>query len=152
MENGVLSACPDSETPHCENPPSSIPAQVNMSSAAKVVNVTPERKKKRPTETESSTSQSRRDQEMCDAMAQAMLEMLAASKARRVATTPNDNRFTISNCIKALDEIQGIDQQTYFAALDLFEDPNLRETFISLKGEMIRLAWLQGKCAKTTSN
>ncbi|PON56685.1 Myb/SANT-like domain containing protein [Parasponia andersonii] len=151
MENGVLSSCPGGETQRSENPPSSRPAQVNMSSAEKVVKVMPERKKKRPSERESSSGQSRRDQEICDAMAQAMLDMLAASRSRRVGSAPSDNRFTITNCIKALDELEGIDQQTYFAALDLFEDPNLRETFISLKGEKIRLTWLQGKCSKTSS-
>ncbi|KAF4367235.1 hypothetical protein G4B88_026742 [Cannabis sativa] len=156
MENGVLSSHPEGEIPRSENPPPPMPppqprpAQVNMSSEAKLVKVITDRKKKRPSsETEYSNDQLRRDQEMCDAMVQTMLDMLAASKSRRVATSPtSDYRFTITNCIKALDEIEGIDQQTYFAALDLFEDPNLRETFLSLKDKMIQLTWLQGKCVK----
>jgi hypothetical protein len=40
--------------------------------------------------------------------------------------------------------MQGLDQRIYFFALDLFENPNARETFISLKNEK-RLPWLQGK-------
>ncbi|KAF3446765.1 hypothetical protein FNV43_RR11945 [Rhamnella rubrinervis] len=146
-----LSSCPDNETPHPENFPSSKPAQVNGSLAEKMAKAITERKKKRPSESQPSLGHSRRDQEICDAMAEAMLEMVAASKCRTVATVPSDDRFTITNCIKALDEIESIDQQLYFAALDLFEDPNLRETFISLKGEKIRLTWLQGKCGKTAS-
>lgn len=146
-ENEGLSSYPNIEAPRCDNQP---PLQLAMvvKIPEKVVKI-PERKKKRPSETESSSGRDRRDQETCNAMAKAMLEMIAASKLRTVVTEPSDNRFTITNCIKALDEIQGIDQHAYFAALDLFEDPKLRETFISLKGEKIRLTWLQGKCGKT---
>lgn len=146
-----MSSCPDNETPHPENFLSSKQAQVNGSFAEKMAKVITERKKKRLSESQNSLGHSRRDQEICDAMAKAMLEMVAASKCRTVASVPSDDRFTITNCIKALDEIESIDQQLYFAALDLFEDPNLRETFLSLKGDKIRLTWLQGKCSKTAS-
>jgi len=81
-------------------------------------------------------------------MAEALLEMVAASKWREVAARQDEERFTITNCIEALDEIQKIDQHLYFAALDLFEDPTLRETFLSLKGDDLRLTWLQGKCGR----
>lgn len=147
-ENAGLSSYPSIEAPRCENQPPLQLAQVCTSPTEKAVKI-PERKKKRLSETESSSGRDRRDQETCNAMAKAMLEMIAASKLRTVVTEPSNNRFTITNCIKALDEIQGIDQHTYFAALDLFEEPKLRETFISLKGEKIRLTWLQGKCGKT---
>ncbi|KAJ6392274.1 hypothetical protein OIU77_026097 [Salix suchowensis] len=106
-----------------------------------------ERKRKRPSETPSS-EQNTRDEELNKAMAEALLEMVAASKWREVAARHIEERFTITNCIKALDEIQKIDQQLYFAALDLFEDPTVRETFLSLKGDDLRLTWLQGKCGK----
>ena len=88
-------------------------------------------------------------------MAKALSDMLAASKLRAVAMPEQDDRFNITNCIKALDEIEvteGIDSRLYFAALDLFEDLNLRETFVSLKSNKIRLTWLQGKCGSAISN
>lgn len=151
IDHAGLNSCPDNEIPHSENFPSPKPAQMNGSSADKMVKVLPERKKKRPSEPQLSLGHSRRDQEICDAMAEAMLEMVAASKYRMVDSVPSDDRFTITNCIKALDEIEAVDQRLYFAALDLFEDPNLRETFISLKGDRIRLTWLQGKCGNIAS-
>ncbi|XP_060183028.1 uncharacterized protein LOC132612983 [Lycium barbarum] len=79
-----------------------------------------------------------------DAIVDAMLEIAAASKMRAAAIMRNEERFAISKCIKVLDEMQGVDQSIYFFALDLFENPNARETFISLKSER-RLTWLQCK-------
>lgn len=80
-----------------------------------------------------------------DAIVDAMLEIAAASKMRANAIMKNEDRFSISKCIKVLDEMQGVDQRIYFFALDLFENPDAREIFISLKSEK-RLLWLQGKC------
>jgi hypothetical protein len=40
--------------------------------------------------------------------------------------------------------MQGVDQQIYFLALDLFEKPIAREIFIALKSEK-GLPWSQGK-------
>lgn len=80
------------------------------------------------------------------AIVDAMLEIAAASKMRAGAIMKNEDKFSISKCIKVLDEMQGVDERIYFLALDLFEDhPNAREVFISLKGEK-RLPWLQGRC------
>lgn len=79
-----------------------------------------------------------------DAIVDAMLEIAAASKMRAATIMRNEERFAISKCIKVLDEMQGVDQSIYFFALDLFENPNARETFISLKNER-RLTWLQCK-------
>ena len=85
-----------------------------------------------------------------DAIVDAMLEIAAASKMRAAAIMKNEDRFSISKCIKVLDEMPGVDQHTYFFALDLFENPNARETFISLKNEK-RLPWLQGKSNSSSS-
>ncbi|KAL0448266.1 UNVERIFIED_CONTAM: hypothetical protein Slati_1383000 [Sesamum latifolium] len=85
-----------------------------------------------------------------DAIVDAMLEIAAASKMRAAAIMRNEERFTISKCIRVLDEMQGVDQTLYFYALDLFENPSARETFISLKAER-RLAWLQGKFRASSS-
>lgn len=79
-----------------------------------------------------------------DAIVDAMLEIAAASKMRATAIMKNEDRFSISKCIKVLDEMPSIDQQIYFLALDLFENASARETFISLKSEK-RLLWLQRK-------
>lgn len=86
-----------------------------------------------------------------DAIVDAMLEIAAASKMRAAAIMRNEERFTISKCIRVLDEMQGVDQTLYFFALDLFENPSARETLISLKSER-RLAWLQGKFRASSSS
>lgn len=67
---------------------------------------------------------------------------------RTAERMPTEDRFSITNSIGALDEIESIDHWLYFAVSDLFEDPKLRETFISLKGNQIRLRWLEEKCRK----
>uniref|UniRef100_A0A7N0TJ77 Uncharacterized protein n=1 Tax=Kalanchoe fedtschenkoi TaxID=63787 RepID=A0A7N0TJ77_KALFE len=79
-----------------------------------------------------------------DAIVDAMLEIAAASKMRATALMKNEDPFSISKCIKVLDEMQ-VNDQLYLLALDLFEEPNARETFVSLKSER-RLIWLQRKC------
>lgn len=143
-DNADLTTCPESIVLCSGN----LSAQVNASSTEKVAKVMSDRKKKRTSDIQS-WGQSRNDQEILDTMAKAMLEMVAASKVRTVTAVPKDDKFTIAYCIRALDDIEGIDERLYFAALDLFEDPNLREIFISLKSDKIRLTWLQGKCSKT---
>ncbi|KAF3440322.1 hypothetical protein FNV43_RR18606 [Rhamnella rubrinervis] len=85
-----------------------------------------------------------------DVIAGAILEMAAASKLRTAAIQQYNGRYTITKCIKELDEMQGVDEQLYFAALDLFRKPIAREIFLSLKGEK-RLNWLRGKCMAHTS-
>lgn len=150
--NVVLNSIPEAETEHHKNPSSSRLIQGNTLSPEKVKKNIAERKGKQPSETRTSLAQSSRDQEILKVMAGAMLEMVAASKLRTRITTQIDERYSITNCIKALDEMETIDEQLYFAALDLFDDPNLRETFISLKGDKIRLTWLQGRCGKNISH
>lgn len=101
---------------------------------------------KRPSGTASGSGRRKRSRKATgDAIVDAMLEIATASRMRATAILKNEDRFSISKCIKVLDEMQGVDQRTYFLALDLFENPNARETFISLKSEK-RLPWLQGKC------
>lgn len=103
---------------------------------------------KRHSATPSSTGRRKRNRKGSggDAIADAILEIAAASKLRATAMMKNDDPFSISKCVKVLDDIHGIDERLYFVALDLFENPNARETFISLKSEK-RLTWLQGKCS-----
>ncbi|KAK7268997.1 hypothetical protein RIF29_21711 [Crotalaria pallida] len=86
-----------------------------------------------------------------DAIVDAMLEIAAASKMRANSILKNEDRFSISKCIKVLDELRGVDERVYFLAVDLFENSsNAREIFISLKGEK-RLQWLQRKCGVSSS-
>uniref|UniRef100_A0A7C9E263 Myb/SANT-like domain-containing protein n=1 Tax=Opuntia streptacantha TaxID=393608 RepID=A0A7C9E263_OPUST len=106
-------------------------------------------KRKRSLEVNQS-EQSQKDQEILDSMAEALSDMIATSKVKPVAVVSNKEKFSITNCIKALDEIERIGESLYFAALDLFDDPCLRETFISLKSSE-RYLWLQGKCCNATS-
>ncbi|KAK9026221.1 hypothetical protein V6N11_039066 [Hibiscus sabdariffa] len=148
-----LASCQDGGSTHTDNPSTSRLAQ-NNSLSEKFTKSIGERKRKRPSETQPSLDHNTKEEEMSEAMAGAMLDMVAAWKSRRtIVTKRSENKFSITNCIKALDEIEDIEEWLYFAALDLFEDPNLRETFISLKSSKIRLTWLRGKCNKppTTS-
>lgn len=145
----AIPSCLEDETQHPKNPSCSRLVQGNGSTCENVMKNIAERKRKRSSETHSSLGRSRRDQEILEGMAGALSEMIAASKLRSGLITPLDDRFTITNCIAALDEIETLDDGLYLAALDLFEDPNLRETFLSLNGDKIRLTWLQGKCGKT---
>ncbi|GMJ07012.1 hypothetical protein like AT5G05800 [Hibiscus trionum] len=152
-DTSSLTSCQDGGSTHTDNPSTSILAQ-NNSLSEKFTKSIGERKRKRPSEGQPSLDQSIKEEEMSEAMAGAMLDMVAAWKSRRtIVTKRSENKFSITNCIKALDEIEDIEEWLYFAALDLFEDPNLRETFISLKSSKIRLTWLRGKCNKppTTS-
>ncbi|KAF8405358.1 hypothetical protein HHK36_010262 [Tetracentron sinense] len=108
-----------------------------------------DRQKKRQSETPFTPGHHSRNHDgINDAIAEAMFEMAASSKLRAVVMTQIGDQFSITNCIKVLDEIQGIDQHLYFAALDLFENPNLRETFISLKCDKR----LQGKCSAPSTS
>ncbi|KAG8377904.1 hypothetical protein BUALT_Bualt08G0082000 [Buddleja alternifolia] len=120
--------------------------QQNGSSLQNIIKNTTDRKRKRPSEVGSTSKQSNWNQELNDAMAEAISDMINSSKLRSVTKSQIDERFTISNCIKALDEIEGIEDNLYYAALDLFENPNYREMFVSLKSNYVRLTWLQGKC------
>nr|KJB43298.1 hypothetical protein B456_007G192500 [Gossypium raimondii] len=79
-----------------------------------------------------------------DAIAAAILEMAAASKLRTAAVKQRNARYSIPSCIKELDEIEGLEERVYFAAVELFNNPNAREIFLSLKGDK-RLTWLHCK-------
>ncbi|XP_043714247.1 L10-interacting MYB domain-containing protein-like isoform X2 [Telopea speciosissima] len=114
---------------------------------------TPDGRKKRRSKAPSSPCHRRQSHEaMNDALAEAMLEMAASSKLRAeaAAMSQNNDQFSITNCIRVLDEMPGVNHYLYFAALDLFEKPIPREIFLSLKSEK-RLTWLQGKLSASLS-
>lgn len=107
--------------------------------------------KQRQSTTPSSGRRKRSRKATGDAIVDAMLEIAAASKMRATEIMKNEDRFSISKCIKVLDEMQIVDQRLYFFALDLFENPNAREIFIALKSEK-RLTWLQGKFSASSGS
>ncbi|GAA0167022.1 hypothetical protein LIER_22048 [Lithospermum erythrorhizon] len=78
-------------------------------------------------------------------IAKGIMEMALASKLTAVAITRCNEKFSIANSVKALDELQGINEEEYYAALDLLDNYNAREIFLSLKADK-RLAWLRNKC------
>lgn len=79
-------------------------------------------------------------------IARAIMEMAAASKLRAAAIKKFNDRYSITDCVTALDELQGVSDQIYYAALDLFNNRIARETFLSLKIDK-RLTWLSAKCS-----
>lgn len=79
-------------------------------------------------------------------IAEAIQEMAASSKLRMAAVNYCDSRYGIAKCIKELDAMKLVDGEVYLAALDLFNNPNARETFLSLKCDK-RFIWLYRKCA-----
>ncbi|KAL3525246.1 hypothetical protein ACH5RR_013618 [Cinchona calisaya] len=83
-------------------------------------------------------------------IAKAILQMAAASKLRAAAIKKFNERYSITDCVKALDELQGVSDQIYYAALDLFNNHVARETFLSLKVDK-RLTWLSAKCLGPTN-
>lgn len=83
-------------------------------------------------------------------IARAIMEMAAASKLRAAAIKKLNEKYAITDCVTALDELQGVSDQIYYASLDLFNNRNARETFLSLKVDK-RLAWLSSKCLVRTN-
>ncbi|KAK6131290.1 hypothetical protein DH2020_034961 [Rehmannia glutinosa] len=133
--------------PHPKTPSTSkLPEQNGSSPQNNISKNMASNKRKRPSEAGTLPEQSNWNQELNDTMADAISDMINSSRLRKSTKPPIDERFAISNCIKALDEIEGIEDNLYYAALDLFENPSLRETFVSLKSNYVRLTWLQGKC------
>uniref|UniRef100_A0A7N0UFZ6 Myb/SANT-like domain-containing protein n=2 Tax=Kalanchoe fedtschenkoi TaxID=63787 RepID=A0A7N0UFZ6_KALFE len=81
-------------------------------------------------------------------IAAAILEMASASKLKTTAIKLQHSRYSISNCIKELDKLQDVDEDIYYAALDLFDNRVAREMFLSLKVDK-RLTWLVGKMRRS---
>ncbi|CAN8234571.1 unnamed protein product [Cochlearia groenlandica] len=115
-------------------------------------NLAAERKRKRKPESKTPISRSQIDPEAIESIAGALTDMVTSLRSKMVDSEEmQDDKFSITNCINALDELENVDECVYFAALDLFEDPGLRETFMSLKANKLRLTWLQVKCRKLSS-
>ncbi|GMH10928.1 hypothetical protein Nepgr_012769 [Nepenthes gracilis] len=81
----------------------------------------------------------------------------AAAKARSPTVTPSmttattskpepetashTSAFSITNCVKCLESIEGVDGGTYIKALKMFKDVDWREMFMAMSAER-RLVWL----------
>ncbi|XP_050227119.1 L10-interacting MYB domain-containing protein-like isoform X2 [Mercurialis annua] len=86
-----------------------------------------------------------------DAIGAAISHMAAVSRLRTAAIQRIIGKYSVADCIKELDAMQGVEEGIYFAALDLFNNRNAREIFLSLKCDKRRI-WLRTKCtAKPTS-
>ncbi|XP_030974227.1 L10-interacting MYB domain-containing protein-like isoform X1 [Quercus lobata] len=128
----------------CADPLSMHPE--SMSDSDEVDDIIDDHKTTQPTTPCSTANRKRGRKGMDDVIAGAIMEMAAASKLRTAAMLQCNARHTIADCIRELDEMQGVDEKVYLAALDLFNKPNAREIFLSLKGDK-RLIWLHSKCA-----
>ncbi|GAY38691.1 hypothetical protein CUMW_038600, partial [Citrus unshiu] len=64
--------------------------------------------KRQPVTPSSSGRRKRNRKAAGDAIVEAMLEIAAASKMRAAAITKNEERFSISKCIKVLDDMQDL--------------------------------------------
>lgn len=149
LENGTtdnyLEEGPESlySTPH---PSRTLQGKASTSESEEITEMAVERDKLQPNTASRNGTRKRGRKGIDDVLASAISEMAAASKLRAHAVKQHNERYSISNCIKALDELKGIDEQIYYAALDLFDNRNARETFLSLKVDK-RLTWLLGKCS-----
>lgn len=65
-----------------------------------------------------------------------------AENSKGTAVFETDDPHSVTHCITIINGMQGVDRRTYNAALDLFQNPIWRKTFMSMKSEK-RLTWLK---------
>ncbi|XP_015874535.3 uncharacterized protein LOC107411462 [Ziziphus jujuba] len=61
--------------------------------------------------------------------------------SKRVDTSLRYSAFSITNCVKCLESIEGVDGGTYIKAIKMFKDADWREMFMAMSAER-RLLWL----------
>ncbi|CDP07076.1 unnamed protein product [Coffea canephora] len=66
---------------------------------------------------------------------------LQTPATNHVGTLPSSSPFSITNCVRCLESIQGIDATTYLKAIKMFKDVDWREMFMAMSAER-RLDWL----------
>ncbi|XWS45540.1 hypothetical protein CRYUN_Cryun15aG0145200 [Craigia yunnanensis] len=64
------------------------------------------------------------------------------SKSKAVEIPQTDDPNSAGNCIAIINGMQGVDRRLYSAAMDLFQNPFWRKTFLSLKSKK-QLTWLK---------
>ncbi|GAB2285066.1 hypothetical protein Dimus_039692 [Dionaea muscipula] len=57
------------------------------------------------------------------------------------SSSSSSSAFSITNCVKCLESIEGVDGSTYLKALKMFKDVDWREVFMAMSRER-RLVWL----------
>ncbi|KAK9279886.1 hypothetical protein L1049_013569 [Liquidambar formosana] len=61
--------------------------------------------------------------------------------SKKFETSPRSNAFSITNCVRLLESIEGVDGSTYIKAINMFKDIDWREMFMAMSAER-RLVWL----------
>ncbi|KAL1820592.1 hypothetical protein ACET3Z_015461 [Daucus carota] len=125
---------------------STLQVKASTSESEEITEMADDRDKLQPNTASRNGTRKRGRKGIDDVLANAIMEMAAASKLRAHAVKQHNERYSITDCIKALDEIEGIDDPIYYASVDLFDNRDARETFLSLKVDK-RLTWLLGKCS-----
>lgn len=148
--NGQSNGSAENEPP-CPQPLSMFKEEQPSSESEDEANTEDEQHKLQSTNPSPSVGRKRGRKGIDDVIANAILEMAAASKLKSAAIKQFNDRFSIADCVRLLDQMQGVDDRVYYSALDLFNNPNARETFLSLKVEK-RLTWLYGKCSTVPSS
>ncbi|XP_028080858.1 L10-interacting MYB domain-containing protein-like [Camellia sinensis] len=59
----------------------------------------------------------------------------------KLETSSQASPFSITNCVKCLEAIEGVDSSTYIKAIKMFKDLDWREMFMAMSSER-RLVWL----------
>lgn len=77
---------------------------------------------------------------------EALKEWAEASKAKtptisRFEESSQCNAYSITNCVRCLESIEGVDGSTYIKAIKMFKDVDWREMFMAMSAER-RLVWL----------
>ncbi|KAK6936073.1 Myb/SANT-like domain, partial [Dillenia turbinata] len=63
------------------------------------------------------------------------------STLHTLEASPPSSAFSITNCVKCLELIEGVDGNTYIKAINMFKDADWREMFMAMSAER-RLVWL----------
>ncbi|RAL46504.1 hypothetical protein DM860_004783 [Cuscuta australis] len=132
------------ERPIASQPSTVFDDKLSSSGSEEEADVADEDDKPHPTNTSAKTSKKKGRKGFDDFIAKAISEMAAASRLRADAINKYNEKYTIADCVRALDELQGVDDHVYLAALELFNRRISREIFLSLQPEK-RLTWLHCK-------
>jgi hypothetical protein len=82
-------------------------------------------------------------------MGEALMEWTEVTRAmtprtstmNKIDTSAFSSAFSITNCVKCLESIEGLDGATYLKAIKMFKDVDWREMFMAMSAER-RLIWL----------
>ncbi|OVA03953.1 Myb/SANT-like domain [Macleaya cordata] len=75
-------------------------------------------------------------------LSDALFAIADATKSKYVASNPEANPYSIPNCTKHLQFIEGVSIQSVMAALEKFQQPGWRQAFMSLDLDL-QMEWLK---------